>query len=142
MKHFALLVALVALSAVAEDKIPLITAAQAKDYVGTVATVCGRVVDSHIMDPGVTGFGRPVAFSLTKAGLFTMVTFGPALKDDNSLENRDKTSQQVIREFMGKDVCVTGKIAKRGNDEAPFIFERDRTRIKVKPASNRTANQQ
>ena len=133
VKNLLFVAVLVTSAALAQDKTPrIITAAQASDHVGTVATVCGKVISNHVMDPGVAGYGRPVAFALDGPNLFNMITFGAPLKDDNSLEHRDKTSEQVVAQFMGKSVCVTGKIEKRNNDQAAFIFERDRTKIKIK----------
>ena len=34
--------------------------ADAKNHLGETATVCGKVMDAHVKDPGMAGHGKPI----------------------------------------------------------------------------------
>ncbi|MGA8541427.1 MAG: hypothetical protein WB566_18130, partial [Terriglobales bacterium] len=59
---------------------PRIKAAEAKNHIGEMATVCGKVVDSRkIGKYGLGGYGKPVTFDLDQPetnSVFYFVTFG------------------------------------------------------------------
>jgi len=99
-----------------------IAAADAKSHVGEKVTVCGKVVDSKVSDPGV-GPGKPVTFHLDQPQpnpVFAFITFG----------TKDGGPQEAIAAYQDKQVCVTGKVA-AGGDSVPFIITMDRTQIRV-----------
>jgi DNA/RNA endonuclease YhcR with UshA esterase domain len=91
--HLALLFAARLLSAA-----DTIQSAEAKDHIGETTTVCGKVSDARYMDSShVTflNFDKPYPNH-------TFTSFIPS-------ENRAKFSTPE-KEYLGKDVCVTGKI--------------------------------
>ncbi|HLK67494.1 MAG TPA: hypothetical protein VKU19_28855 [Bryobacteraceae bacterium] len=92
------LVCLVALAAplFAADTIP---SAQAKDHVGEMVTVCGKVADTRYLESG----RQPTFLNFDKrypGHTFTGVIFG---------ENRSKFGAPE-KEYLEKDICVSGKI--------------------------------
>jgi len=104
---------------------PKITAAAAKNYVGEVATVCGKVVDSKTSKFGIGGHGKPVTFDLDEPDpnpVFYFVTFG----------TQPEGPAEAIAAYQGKHVCVTGKITTASS--GPYIMAADRSQIKVDAA--------
>ena len=102
-----------------------VTPSDAKNHVGVLAIVCGKIVDAQIGDPGVAGFGKPVTFDIDEPRanpVFYFVTFG---EKPGGMEE----AQQAIDAYKGKQVCVTGKINK-GSGAVPFIFAVDHAQIK------------
>jgi hypothetical protein len=96
--------------------------ADAKNHIGTLAIVCGKVVDAQIGDPGLSGHGKPITFDLDAPPpkpVFTFVTFG--VKPGGFPEAR-----ALVAAYQGKQVCVTGKIM-----DGPFIFAVDPSQVKV-----------
>ena len=103
-----------------------VTPTDAKNHVGVLATVCGKIVDAQIGDPGVAGFGKPVTFDIDEPRanpVFYFVTFGAK---PGGMEE----AQELIDAYKGKQVCVTGKINKGNGNAAPFIFAVDHTQFK------------
>jgi hypothetical protein len=101
---------------------PRVTPADAKNHIGDTATVCGKVVDAKIDDPGIGGRGKPVSFYLDQPRpnpVFYFVTFGA----------QPGGPQEAIAAYQGKRVCVTGKITATPAGE-PFIMAADRPQIK------------
>lgn len=95
--------------------------ADAKNHVGEVAIVCGKVVDTKASKYGIAGHGKPVTFDLDQPEpnpVFSFVSFGT--EPDGPAE--------VIAAYNGKRVCVTGKIAT--TPSGPYIMAADRTQIK------------
>jgi hypothetical protein len=104
---------------------PHVTPAAAKDHIGEVATVCGKVVDNQVSKYGLGGRGKPVTFDLDQPQpnqQFYFVAFG-AHPDGPS---------EAIAAYQGKRVCVTGKIASAAS--GPYILAADRSQIKVESA--------
>ncbi len=104
---------------------PKVTPADAKNHIGEVTTVCGKVVDNKTSKYGIGGHGKPVTFDLDQPDpnpVFYFVTFGA--QSDGPAE--------AIAAYQGKHVCVTGKIATASS--GPYIMAADRTQIKVDAA--------
>lgn len=127
MKTLVLLGCLVGLlpSMFAQTKAPQsISAAEAKNHIDQMATVCGKVVDSKIPKYGIAGYGKPVTFDLDQPApnpVFYFVAFGA----------KPGGPQEVVAAYQGKRVCVTGKID--GSPTGPFILAADRSQIKPQP---------
>ncbi len=97
--------------------------AEAKNHVGEMAIVCGKVVDAKIADPGV-GPGKQVYFYLDEPQtdpVFFFVAWG----------TQAGGPQEAVAAYQGKQVCVTGKIATFTGKT--FIMAPDRSQIKVQP---------
>jgi hypothetical protein len=95
------------------------SASEAKDHVGELATVCGDVASTHYA-PSTKG--QPTFLNLDKPypnPVFTILIWGSNRSKFGTPEN----------EFKGKRVCATGKITEyRG---APEIVAIDPTQIKL-----------
>jgi hypothetical protein len=124
-KSFAALCVLSMACAFAQDaKTPRFTSADAKNHVGEVVTVCGKVADSKVLRYGLPGHGKPVNFDLDQPqpnAVFYFTTFG----------TQDGGPQEAVTAYDGKKVCVTGKIDKVPGSDTPFIMAADRSKIKV-----------
>ena len=111
-------------SALAQSALPpRISAAQAKDYIGKQATVCGKVVDNEIRKNGLAGFGFPVSFDLDEpkpTPVFYFVAFGPLGGQD-----------AVVTTYQDKSVCVTGKVTTEPSGGTPFILATKSSMIKI-----------
>ena len=85
-----------------------LSAAEAKEHVGEVATVCGTVVSTRY---AVSTKGSPTFLNLDKAypnQVFTIVIWG---------NDRSKFGRPEV-DYREKRICVTGKIAEyRGKPE-------------------------
>jgi hypothetical protein len=102
---------------------PRVNPGDAKNHVGEMATVCGRVVDTKTLKYGIAGRGKPVLFDIDDPEpnpVFYFVAFGSA----------PAGPEEAITAYNGKRVCVTGKIAETSS--LPFIMAADRTQIKIK----------
>jgi hypothetical protein len=100
-----------------------IAPADAKNRVGEVATVCGKVVESKINKYGIAGHGKPGLFYIDQpqaSAVFYFVAFG----------TKDGGPDEVIAAYTGKSVCVTGTISTSSG--VPYIMAADRTSIKPK----------
>jgi hypothetical protein len=101
---------------------PTVTPAEAKNHVGDMATVCGKVVDTKVPKYGLSGRGKPVSFDLDQPEpnpVFFFVAFGA----------QPGGTEEVISAYKDKRVCVTGKINMPAN--TPFIMAADRSQIKT-----------
>ena len=96
-----------------------VSASEAKDHVGEVATVCGEVASTHYAS---STKGQPTFINLDKPypnPIFTILIWGGNRGKFGAPEN----------EFRGKRVCVTGKITEyRG---APEIVAESPKQIKL-----------
>ena len=96
-----------------------LAAAQAKDHIGEVATVCGVVASAKY---AASSPGRPTFLNLDKpypTQVFTVVILG---------ENRAKFDKPEV-DYKGKTICVTGKIGSyRG---VPQVEAKEPEQIKV-----------
>jgi hypothetical protein len=104
--------------------------ADAKNHIGSLATVCGKVVDARIGDPGIAGRGKPITFNLDAPQpnqVFSFVTFG-------AQPGGFPEAKAAIAAYQDKQVCVTGKI-NAGASATPFIFAVDHAQIKVQAES-------
>jgi hypothetical protein len=104
---------------------PKITPADAKNHLGEVATVCGKVVDNKTSKFGIGGRGKPVTFDLDQPDpnpVFYFVTFGTL----------SEGPAEAITAYEDKHVCVTGKITTASS--GPYIMAADRSQIKVDAA--------
>jgi hypothetical protein len=120
-----LMAALSALAQSAPSPSPL-TSYDAKNHLGEMATVCGKVVDTKIPKYGIAGHGKPVTFDLDQPEpkpVFYFVAFG----------SESGGPQEAIAAYQGKSVCVTGKIAAMA--DVPFILAADRSRIRIQTES-------
>jgi hypothetical protein len=103
-----------------------VTPADAKNHPGTLAIVCGKIVDAQIGDPGIAGLGKPITFDLDEPQpnpVFSFVTFG-------AKPGEMEEAHQAVAVYQGKQVCVTGKITVRPGG-GPFIMAVDHSQIKV-----------
>jgi DNA/RNA endonuclease YhcR with UshA esterase domain len=78
-----------------------LTASEAKEHIGEVATVCGNVVSTRY---AASTKGKPTFLNLDKPypnQIFTIVIWG---------SDRDKFGKPEV-EYNDKRICVTGKIA-------------------------------
>lgn len=99
-----------------------ITAAEAKGHIGEAATVCGKVVASHISRYTVGPKGKPITFDLDEASpnrVFTFVVWTPD----------SKAVEQTRNYYTGKHVCVSGTLTKIGN--TPHMLVADQSHIKL-----------
>lgn len=97
-----------------------LTAEQAKDHVGQVATVCGKVMSSHY---AYRSRGRPTFLDLDRPypnQLFVVVIWG---------EDRAKFGRPEER-YLDKGICVTGLI--RLYRGVPETIARTPSQIEVK----------
>jgi hypothetical protein len=104
---------------------PMVAPADAKNHVGEMATVCGKVVDTKVPKYGLGGRGKPVSFYLDQPQtntVFYFVAFG----------TQSGGAEEVIAAYQGKRVCATGKINMQPT-ASPFILAADRAQIKVQP---------
>jgi hypothetical protein len=103
---------------------PQVSPAEAKNHVGQMVTVCGKVVDNKVNKYGIAGHGKPVLFYIDQpeaSAVFYFVTFG----------SKDGGPEEVVSAYNGKSVCVSGKVALAGGQ--PYIMAADRSTIKPKP---------
>ncbi len=98
-----------------------ISAAEAKNHIGEVATVCGKVVSARY---AASSRGRPTFLNVDKPypeQVFTVVIWG---------DDRAKFGQPE-EDYRGKNICATGKLeAYRGS---PEIVASDPGQIKIQP---------
>lgn len=119
-------VGLAALALGADAAPPRVNPADAKNHVGEMATVCGKVVANQVLKYGIAGHGKPVTFDLDEPEpnpVFYFVTFG----------SEAAGPQEAISAYDGKNVCVTGKINRTSG--RAFIMAGDRAQIKVEAAA-------
>src|SRR5580704_12420036 len=96
-----------------------ITAAEAKDHVGEVRTVCGKVVSTHYADKSK---GEPTFLNLDEPypkEVFTILIWGSDREKFGSPED----------EYKGLRVCVTGKITSYRS--RPEIVATERGQIEI-----------
>jgi hypothetical protein len=108
-------------------QLPRVDPTDAKNHVGTQATVCGKVVDTKVPKYGLSGHGKPVTFYVNQAEpnpVFSFITFG----------SQEGGPQEAVAAYQGKRVCVTGKIDMVPSGGAPFILAADRSQIKTETA--------
>lgn len=98
-----------------------ITASEARNHVGEMATVCGQVAGAHY---AARSRGEPTFINLDRPypdQIFTIVVWG----SDRAKFGRPET------EYEGKDICVTGRIKEyRG---VPEIAASNPIQIRIKP---------
>jgi hypothetical protein len=102
-----------------------VSPAEAKNHVGEIATVCGKVVETKLNKYGVAGHGIPVMLDLDQPEpnpVFYVVTFG----------SKESGPDEVIAAYKNKNICATGKITLASGK--PYIILADRTNIKVSTA--------
>jgi len=102
---------------------PRVAPADAKNHIGDMATVCGKVVDTKVPKYGIAGHGKPVSFDLDQAEpnpIFYFVAFSPP----------PAGPEEVVAAYKDKRVCVTGKITHAPAGGPPFIMAADRSQIK------------
>jgi len=114
-----------------DNKPPLIKPGDAKDHVEEAATVCGKVVGSHIAMNGVGGHGFPVNLYIDEPESSAVFYFTAFPGESDSGQTKDPKA--VVAAYQGKRVCVTGKILKMKTG-APFIIAADKSKIKIEPA--------
>ncbi len=125
IQKLALPVLLLATIAFAQNAAPArVNPADAKNHLGEVASVCGKVVDAKVSKYGIGGRGKPVSFDLDQPEpnpVFYFVAFG----------TQPEGPQEAVSAYQGKLVCVTGKITEASS--GPFIMAADRSQIKLQP---------
>jgi hypothetical protein len=100
-----------------------VTPVDAKNHVGEVATICGKVVESKANKYGIAGHGKPALFFVDQpeaSAVFYFVAFG----------TKEGGPDEVIAAYTNKSVCVTGTISTSSG--RPYIMVQDRTAIKTK----------
>lgn len=94
------------------EEVLTVTAAEAKDYIGRVAMVCGLVVDTHYAQ---TSSGRPTYLNFEEPfpnAVFTAVIW----EADRENFQFDPSS------LLGLDLCVYGKITRyRGKPQMKLV---------------------
>lgn len=110
---------------VAQDAQPAhIRPADAKNHVGEVAIVCGKVADFKVNKYGIANRGVPVMLDLDQPEpnpVFFVVTFG----------SKAGGPDDVKAAYKDKSICATGKITLAGGK--PYIMSADGANIKVSP---------
>jgi DNA/RNA endonuclease YhcR with UshA esterase domain len=105
---FAVVVILILLAFAPAPAQKKLSAVEARDHIGEIATVCGDVVSTHY---AVSTKGQPTFLNLDKPypnQIFTVLIWG---------NNRSKFGTPEIA-YKAKHVCVTGKITEyRGTPE-------------------------
>jgi hypothetical protein len=114
-----LTICLLGMSVAALGQAKKLTTAEAKDHIGELATVCGRVASTRYAE---TTRGKPTFLNLDKpypSQLFTVLIWG---------DHREKFGNPEEK-YRDKQVCVTGKIAEYRN--APEIVVNEPQNIEV-----------
>jgi DNA/RNA endonuclease YhcR with UshA esterase domain len=119
MKRVALTLLLLAVvtnsvAVVTACRVERITAAQAKDYIGKVATVCGVVASARYAEKVK---GSPTFLNLDKpypTQIFTIVIWG---------SDRPKFGQPEVS-LKGKRICVSGKIREYKGEPEVIVSEK------------------
>jgi hypothetical protein len=107
MEHFLTLVCLTGLLFLSGDQNPKaqrMTATEAQNHIGDTGTVCGKVVGVTVSKYKVTSRGQPTFLDLDKPEpnpAFIIITWP-----------EDAKPEQLGPTYLGKSVCVTGKIEK------------------------------
>jgi micrococcal nuclease len=105
------------------SKPPTITASEAKDHIGQVATVCGKVMSARY---NPASRGSPTFLNLDRPypdQLFTVVIWGT---------ERAKFGKPEV-DYKDKRICVTGKI--ETYREIPQVVAKDPSQIKIEAKS-------
>ena len=127
----SLLTGLTQLAVAQEAKAPRVAPAEAKDHIGQLATVCGKVVDTGVAGNGLLGHGRPVSFYLDQPQqnpVFYFVLFSTGSGGPDDVVK----AKELIKAYDGKNVCIAGKIqALPAGGGGPFIMVADRSHVKV-----------
>lgn len=100
----------------------------AKNHIGEVSTVCGKVVDVRVFKNGMAGYGTPIQFDLDQpepSPVFYFIAFGPEVAAVQPAE-----TQRSVAAYDGKRVCVTGKITSAPSGGPPFILAAQRSQVK------------
>jgi hypothetical protein len=82
-----------------------ITPGEARTHFGETVTVCGKVVGTRVSKYKVTSRGRPITLNLDQPEpnpVFLILTWPSDLAKPGQTEDT----------YLGKQVCVTGKIVK------------------------------
>jgi hypothetical protein len=114
----SLYLGLVAQTLLAADTIP---SARAKEHIGQDGTVCGKVADTRYLESGK----RPTFLNFDERypkHTFTAVIFG---------ENRAKFGAPE-KEYLEKDICVTGKIEDYNGKPEIIITEPQQIKVASK----------
>jgi len=107
---------------------PKVAPADAKNHIGEMAIVCGKVVDSKVFKNGLSGYGTPIQFDLDQPEpdpVFYFIGFGPEVAAVQPVE-----TQRSVDAYNGKQVCVTGKISAAPGGGTPFILAAKSSQIK------------
>lgn len=102
-----------------------LTAADAKNHIGAVATVCGMVVNTRTSGYRVSSRGRPTVLELDTQDArqaFKVVVW----------EAESEKSLTQAADYQGKTVCVTGTITKISG--APQIVASDPAEVHLQPS--------
>jgi hypothetical protein len=128
MRNLAVLVCVAGLLSPAYSQskaTPQVSPAAAESHVGQTATVCGTVVGEHMSRYGVGTRGRPITLDLDKPdpdAVFHAVLFSKT----------NVPPEQLKATYEGKQVCMTGKIAKVG--AVPTIMASDPSQFQIQGA--------
>jgi len=109
---------------------PKVAPTDAKNHIGEIANVCGKVVGSSVGMNGLRGHGFPVSLYIDNpeaSAIFYFVAFS-----GESESGRTKEPNKVVTAYGGKNVCATGKILKRGSGP-PYIIVADNSKIVIQP---------
>lgn len=117
-----------------DSTLPRVDPADAKNHVGETVAVCGKVVDSNVRKNAIRGYGFPVAFDLDQPEpnpVFYFIAFGaqPGGPQDDA-EKLLKFAESAVAAYVGKTVCVTGKITTAPSGGPPFIMAARTSQIK------------
>jgi len=110
------------------SQVDTLTATEAKNHIGAVATVCGTVVNARTSGYKVTSRGRPTILELdtqdTKHA-FKVVVW----------EAESENSATQAADYKGKAVCVTGTITKISG--SPQIVASDPAEVHLQSSANK-----
>lgn len=120
-----------------DTTLPRVAPADTRNHDGETAIVCGKVVGADVRKNAIGGYGFPVSFDLDQPEpnpVFYFIAFGaqPARPQEDA-EKLLKLAEAAVAAYMGKTLCVTGKITTAPSGGPPFILAAHRSQIKVQP---------
>jgi len=114
------------------SQVDTLTAAEAKNHIGAVGTVCGTVVNARTSGYKVASRGRPTILELDTQDAkhaFKVVVW----------ETNSENAVTQAADYKGKAVCVTGTITKISG--SPQIVASDPAEVHLQSSVDKSGNE-